>query len=46
MRSVTAALMLSVIMAFAAVSVCAPFSDAQESDSVSIIVPSDDLSSQ
>ncbi|TQS79903.1 MAG: hypothetical protein A3205_03765 [Methanomassiliicoccales archaeon Mx-03] len=44
MRRVTAAVMLSVIMAFAAVSVCTPFSDANESDSISIIVPSDDLS--
>ena len=44
MRRAAAALMLSAIMAFAAVSVCAPFNDAQESDSVSIIVPSDELS--
>ena len=36
--------MLSAVMAFAAVSVCAPFSDASQSDSVSVIVPSDGLS--
>ena len=43
-RATAAALMLSAVMAFAAVSVCAPFSDASQSDSVSVIVPSDGLS--
>ena len=43
-RATAAALMLSAVMAFAAVSVCAPFCEASQSDLVSVIVPSDGLS--
>ena len=43
-RATATALFLSAVMALAAVSVCAPFSDASQSDSVSVIVPSDGLS--
>ena len=43
-RTTATALFLSAVMALAAVSVCAPFSDASQSDSVSVIVPSDCLS--
>ena len=41
-RATTTALILSAVMALAAVSVCAPPGDASESDSISVIVPSEE----